>query len=397
MVNGAGARRVLIAVFASVIAASGLTWWLGAKVRSPEQAAADARAPKASPITAPVEFRELSKSLVTRGHVRVGRERPVEFESPDVEGRPLVTNVPLRAGQTVREGMVAVEVAQRPVFLLRGKGPMFRNLTVGSQGRDVSQLQAALGRLGYGSYDRPGHFGPSTAAAVKRFYHARGYVPSSSGPGAGKAGDGTGSATGSPSPAPGESGKGGDPRVGMGEVLFLDDLPARVVKVSARLGKKADGTLLSLTDGGLVAEADLTGEEAGKVERGTKATVEFEGMDRRFTGEVASVRRRAKDKDGNRFAARVSGGGDLPLSLRDEEVKVTFTLSGTEDKARVVPMAAVWARGDGSTYVQTLGKDGTRRRIKVELGMSSDGFVELAGPEDEPREGDLVIVGEDRS
>ncbi|WP_242888813.1 peptidoglycan-binding protein [Actinomadura litoris] len=387
---------MLIVVFVSVVAASGLTWWLGTKVRSPEQAAADARAPKASPITAPVEFRELSKSLVTRGHVRVTRERPVEFESPDVEGRPLVTNVPLRAGQTAREGMVAVEVAQRPVFLLRGKRPMFRNLTVGAEGRDVSQLQTALGRLGYGSNDRPGHFGQSTAAAVKRFYHARGYAPSPSDPGAGKAG--TGSASSSPSPSPGGPGKGGDPQVGMSEVLFLDDLPARVVKVSARLGKKADGTLLSLTDGGPVVEADLTEEEAAKMEQGTRATVDFEGMDRRFTGEVVSVRRRAKDKDGTRFAARVSGGGgELPLSLRDEEVKVTFTLSGTKEKVRVVPMAAVWAHGDGSTYVETLAKDGTRHRIKVELGMSGDGFVELAAPADEPREGDLVLVGEGRS
>ncbi|WP_344898433.1 peptidoglycan-binding protein [Actinomadura meridiana] len=386
---------MLIVVFASVVAASGLTWWLGSKVRSPEQAAADARAPKASLITAPVEFRELSKTLVTRGHIRVTHERPVEFEAPDVEGRPLVTSMPLRAGQTVREGMVAVEVAQRPVFLLRGRGPMFRNLTVGSQGRDVSQLQAALGRLGYRTYDRPGHFGQSTATAVKRFYQARGYVPSPSG--SGKAGSGTGSATSSPSPSQGGSDK-GDPQVGMSEVLFLNDLPARVVKVSARLGKKADGTLLSLTDGGLVAEADLTEEEAGRVELGIWATVEFEGMDRRFTGEVVSVKRRAKDKNGNSFAVRVSGGGDsLPLSLRDEEVKVTFKLSGTAEKARVVPMAAIWAHSDGSTYVQTIDKDGTKRQIRVELGMSIDGFVELIGPRGEPREGDLVIVGEGRS
>ena len=51
-------------------ASSGLSWWLGARSQSPEQAAARAEPPPASWITAPVEERVLASTVVMRGDVR---------------------------------------------------------------------------------------------------------------------------------------------------------------------------------------------------------------------------------------------------------------------------------------------------------------------------------------
>lgn len=67
-----------------------------------------------------------------------------------------------------------LEVNGRPVFALRGKVPMHRTMAPGTGGADVRQLQAALRRLGC----RPpstGVFDSATAAAVRRWYAARGY------------------------------------------------------------------------------------------------------------------------------------------------------------------------------------------------------------------------------
>jgi peptidoglycan hydrolase-like protein with peptidoglycan-binding domain len=53
------------------------------------------------------------------------------------------------------------------------------SLQQGSQGKAVGDLQAALQRRGATITDRPGIFGPSTAAAVVNFQSRHGLAPDS--------------------------------------------------------------------------------------------------------------------------------------------------------------------------------------------------------------------------
>jgi peptidoglycan hydrolase-like protein with peptidoglycan-binding domain len=143
--------------------------------QSPEQAAARAAEPVASWVTASVEERVLSATLIQRGdvaaEVSVSVGAPVSVEQPAVVTRPAPG-----VGEAVAEGEVVVEVSGRPVFVLDGDAAMYRSLTPGTSGDDVAQLQVALVRLGY-EPDVDGVFGERTKTAVVGWYRDAGYVP----------------------------------------------------------------------------------------------------------------------------------------------------------------------------------------------------------------------------
>jgi multidrug efflux pump subunit AcrA (membrane-fusion protein) len=173
---GDAARRKWWAVgLVGLLAFSGAAWWFGSRSQSPEQAAAKAAEPEASWITAPVERRVLTSTVVVRGDVRP--EVAVSVAAPSsIEGTAVVTGIPVTAGSDVVEGTKVVEVSGRPVFVLQGEVPVYRSLKPGMVGADVQQLQDALARLGY-LPDLDGRYGEATKAAVQSFYLAAGYEP----------------------------------------------------------------------------------------------------------------------------------------------------------------------------------------------------------------------------
>lgn len=168
-------RKVWVAGLGALIGVSCLSWWLGARAQSPEQAAAKASEPDASLITAEVERRVLASTVVLRGDVKP--EMSLEVAAPSsVEGAVVVTRVPPAAGSEVAEGQVVIEVSGRPVFVLQGDVPVYRTLKPGMSGADVQQLQDALTRLGF-TPDVNGAFGEATKQAVSAFYAAAGFDP----------------------------------------------------------------------------------------------------------------------------------------------------------------------------------------------------------------------------
>ncbi|MER8187685.1 peptidoglycan-binding protein [Kitasatospora sp. NPDC094015] len=173
-------RRLLLVVMACavVLSAGGLASAL--VIKSPAQAAAEAGPPVADVLTAPVEKRVLTATVVVRGQVTAAQSVDVAPVAPGGQagGRAVVTKLPLKAGDPILAGQSVLEVSGRPVFALPGELPVYRDLRPGTTGQDVAQLQRALGALGFGSAgDRPGTFGEATKAAVEAFYAARGYDP----------------------------------------------------------------------------------------------------------------------------------------------------------------------------------------------------------------------------
>lgn len=166
-----------IAAIVALIATAGAAWWVGANTQSPDQAAARAAEPEPSWITAPVEFRILSSTLVTRGDI--GPETRTDVRVPtSVEGEPVLTQAVVAAGDLVDDGERVVEVSGRPVFVLQGDTPVYRSLQPAMTGDDVAALQASLVRLGYDiADDEVGTFGATTKIAVDAFYNAAGYAP----------------------------------------------------------------------------------------------------------------------------------------------------------------------------------------------------------------------------
>ena len=73
----------------------------------------------------------------------------------------LVTKLPA-VGRVVRQGQVLYRIDGKPVVLLYGAVPAYRDLSYGMKGTDVAQLNVALGEAG------SRYFGLGTRAAVKR-------------------------------------------------------------------------------------------------------------------------------------------------------------------------------------------------------------------------------------
>src|SRR5215213_2403681 len=167
---------VLYTLLAVVAAAAAGAWFAGSRIESPAEVAARTGPPPPSPILVPIEERVLSANVVTRGTVRFGLPQPVSLAPSPLKGAPgLITNLPLRNTQ-IHEGDVLLTASGRPVFVLQGDVPAYRDLVPGISGQDVRQLKDALRRLGFDP--GPGDtYDVGTSAAVEAWYKAKGWEP----------------------------------------------------------------------------------------------------------------------------------------------------------------------------------------------------------------------------
>jgi peptidoglycan hydrolase-like protein with peptidoglycan-binding domain len=167
---------MVAAALGLVVGAGAIGWFAGAQISSPAEAAANAKPPTPSLITAAVDKRLLSADVIARGSIDYSD--PVSLALSGAIGEAgstaIVTMVP-DVGAGLGEGSVALEVSGRPVILLQGELPVYRDLRPGSKGDDVLQLELALKRLGYlATADNV--WGDATGAAIQSLYAALGYT-----------------------------------------------------------------------------------------------------------------------------------------------------------------------------------------------------------------------------
>ncbi|MFF5633726.1 peptidoglycan-binding protein [Streptomyces sp. NPDC012825] len=340
-------------------------------VKSTAQAAAEAAAPPPSLLTAPVEHRVLTSSVITRGEVVA--EQMVEVTPRGAAGEggtgPVITKVPVRPGDTVRAGQVLMEVSGRPVFALEGTLPVYRDLRPGTTGDDVRQLQQALRKIGHDTApDAAGGFGTGTKNALNSFYASLGYDPvpahaeegdpvaeaglrvtsseraledaedAARTRGAADAKDGTATPEGSASTAAGDDGhlrkavlraqedlatarkalaaaeKASGPTLPAAEVVFLKSFPARVNAVVAKAGEEATGTAMTLSSGRLVVQAYVPEYQKDLIRVGREAEMYSEVTGTSAKGQVTSV------TDKRLMAASAAGQGQDDGSPRNGDV-----------------------------------------------------------------------------
>ena len=165
-------------VLAAAAAAAALGWAAGQRISSPAQIALLAEPPAPSLITVEVELTELAADVITRADV--GYDDPASLSlNGSLGSRPpvlLVTSAPER-GDDLPEGSAAIEISGRPVFLLAGEIPVFRDLRPKTKGPDVLQVEQALARLGFFAGAPDEEWTPDTGEAVTAWYEAAGYTP----------------------------------------------------------------------------------------------------------------------------------------------------------------------------------------------------------------------------
>jgi hypothetical protein len=159
-----------------VILLAVVSWMAGSKIQSPAEAAARTAPPTPSPILVPVEERVLTSDIITRGTARFGLPQSISLAPSTLKaGAGVITTLP-RRGDQLKEGDVLLTASGRPVFLLQGDIPAYRDLTAGLSGEDVRQLETALKRLKFDPGPVDGTYDDQTRAAVADLYTSAGYT-----------------------------------------------------------------------------------------------------------------------------------------------------------------------------------------------------------------------------
>ena len=178
--GGLDLRRnfLLGGVIAVVVLAAGLGWYFGSQIRSPAEVAADAEAPEPSNITVEVVSQVLSADVITRGDIVYDEPVSVVLSgSFATTPEKLVVTQAVEVNAELVEGAMAVEVVGRPVFLLTGEIPMYRDLRPGATGDDVLQVEESLARMGFFTGSPDNIWDQATGAAVAAWYQDAGYRP----------------------------------------------------------------------------------------------------------------------------------------------------------------------------------------------------------------------------
>ncbi|HEY4234680.1 MAG TPA: peptidoglycan-binding protein [Lacipirellulaceae bacterium] len=171
-------RIVFLAYLLAIVALVAVMGWaVGSHIESPAEAAARTAPPTPSPILVPVEKRVLSSKVVTRGTARFGLPQPISIAPSALKGSAgLITKLPVRNAQ-FKEGDVLFSASGRPVLVLQGDVPAYRDLVPGISGEDVRQLEQGLERLGYDPGHVDGVYDDQTGAAVAKWYSSLGWDP----------------------------------------------------------------------------------------------------------------------------------------------------------------------------------------------------------------------------
>lgn len=166
-------------VLAVLVLVAGVGYAVGRRTAERSDAAEEqARAPAPTTLTEPVVEARIAPTIDGPVEVTEGDSTTIHcVPSSAVDARQVFTAPPTAPGTEVAEGAVVAEINARPVIVLAGAVPAYRDLRPDQRGGDVTQLQEALARLGHGDGTVDGHYGPSTWDAVRALYQARGYEP----------------------------------------------------------------------------------------------------------------------------------------------------------------------------------------------------------------------------
>jgi hypothetical protein len=323
--------------------------------RTPGQIASSAALPRPSTVTADVTGERLALKVVATGTLS---ERVVATltapQSPAPEGSlPVLTRVQLAAGNRFRFGAAIAEVSGRPLLVLPGRFPLYRDIHRGDDGPDVLQLRQGLVAVGFARF-ADSTWDADAEQSLRRLYAQQGY-PLGQGPAA--------------SPAPARP-----PAlvVRRAEILFAPGAVRGVYcGVKGKVGAAAEGTLAAVCsedlrfegavidatpDGALPAEGQSgTGRLSGETDRDVAV---------RWTRIGAPA---GGDKQqGPRFRAQQVPRRGLRVG---ESSRLTITLARSKPGDVVVPVSALWTR-DGAEGVYA--GPGGNRWVPVQVRFSAD-------------------------
>jgi multidrug efflux pump subunit AcrA (membrane-fusion protein) len=349
-------RRAALAVVLTILtASSGVSWWIGARITTPAQAAQEALPPPPSLISVEVEKRPLTREIILDMDVQPSGTFVVTLPSNSDD---VVTSVHAPLGTVVQPGDLLLEHSGRPLIALPGAFPMYRDLSVEMAGPDVAQLQRSLRAGGFRIPRSEADFGPATTAATRSLYRRAGYPVAA----------------------------GVSPTVNRHDIAFVPQLPATVVASNARVGRASDGIAITLGFGEsrLRGLAPLTDD--GLLKPGLPVTIE--SAEATVAGQVADVGAVTAEEGRNARPVTVTPASELDPG----RYRVTILLSGDQSDHLVVPTSALFMANQREITVRVLRAETTVTAV-VDVLLIAEGYAAIRPRMGEVSPGDRVIIG----
>ncbi|MBO0914709.1 peptidoglycan-binding domain-containing protein [Streptomyces laculatispora] len=341
-------RKAVVALV--LVAALGGSGALAA-IRPWEQHGTASAQPPVSHGTVAVQKGSLSTGIQVGGALSYSTPTPVI-----TSGHGTITALPA-VGAVVKAGAKLYEVDGRPVVLLTGDRPMWRDLGPDiSDGPDVEQLKRNLIRLGYADglgLTADQKFTRATVIAVKRWQKALGEKQTGT--------------------------------VSLGSVVMLPQAAVRVQQLGAQLGSVLGATAVMTVSGtDLVATAQPADNQLSQFKPNGRVTVKLADGST-IDGRIRSLVRGGTGEGGDNG----SDGADkttVTIALDHQRQakqagpsSVTVTVVGeTVSDALIVPVTALLALDGGGYGVQVV-SGATTRLVRIQLGLVADAKAQITG------------------
>ncbi|MFF1613431.1 peptidoglycan-binding protein [Amycolatopsis sp. NPDC058278] len=333
-------RRAIVATGSAVLvvgAAAAATIGFGGHGSAPPSPATDL-----PPATAPVIRTTLTQTQDVNGTLGHGTPVPVTASGPGT-----ITWLP-EPGSVVDRGRPVCKRDDRPVPLLLGRLPLYRELRSGLDGDDVKEVEENLAALGYRGFTVDSSYTAATASAVRKWQGDLGLVR-----------------TGALDPA----------------AVVVAPTAFRVASVTGRVGDHAGGQLLTYTGTTRGVQIALPVALQTLVRPGIAATIKLPDA-KTVHGTVATVGSVAvagrQEGDPATIAVTVGVAEQAALGSLDEAPVTVKLVSATVRDVLTVPVAALTVFPDGRYAVRVVtGSAG--HLVAVDLGMFADGRVQVSG------------------
>ena len=273
------------------------------------------------------------------------------------QAQGIVTSVVAQTGSRVSAGSTLYTVNLRPVVVAQGAIPSFEDISGGTKGQDVKQLQQLLTSLGDYSGTIDGSDDQGTTQAVRRWQKSLG-VP--------------------------ESGT-----VAKGDIVYLPALPAEVqldpTKIVAGATLSGGEPAVSSLTPTPTFELDLSPQQAAQVTSGLEATIQF--GTHKWSAVTGPESSQADQTDASSSPSTViielRAEGDQPICAVDCAQIPLSGATGLQTAIDLVkpctgpaiPVAAVNTTPQGGTYVV----DAAGRRHSVRILVSANGECVVDG------------------